>query len=1084
MRALAIRLALYSLCLALAGCGGSSTSGTYVHVRFSAGSGLDASTAAKIDVTAMLAGQTAMVTVGNGTSIALPTDKVLQIEHGAGTITVSATLLDVDGTTLADASGSVAVTRGATVDLPLAFVAVMPPPPTAVAMLTMDHQPSYDFGTVVTGTKSAPVTLTVTNSGTAASSMIMPAALAAANTQFVISSDGCAGMMLEPNTSCTVVVALNAATVGTAMDTLSLFATSGGTVSTQLTGTVVAPGTLAFTPAMHDFMGVAVGSSVDQQFTLTNSGNVTSGTIKVFVTGSDAASFTLVSNQCDGVQLPVGLSCTVTVRFTAASPSGSRSATVEADATPGGPAVANLAGLAQNPAQLSVMPGTTYDFMTVDVTTPQSVTFFIKNIGDLPSGTLGAQPWLSGDAAFSASGGTCASGNSLNGGDQCSVIITFAPTTYGSRAATLSLGATPGGTINVALSGTGQVTTTLTVSDTGNGSGTITMVPAGAISCGSTCSAPISATDAAPTITLQATPAATSVFAGWTGCTPVSGTPTQCTIVMSSAESVSAAFNLTPAVLAISPTTDDFGYTTSGASTTATFTVSNSGNAPSGALSALPWVSGNAAFTISGGTCAAGGIIGGKLSCTIIVKFAPTTQGVITGTLALSANPGGPVSATLTGESCTSANHMCSSACYTAADRQHCGSGCAVCSATQVCDGNSCVTAPVASIASSPIDPTGWLDANGKAITVSVTPLSLPGVTYECRTGPESTFTTTVPAFAACDGASGTGTTHTPTSNATTPEGSYRTEVRYLAADYTSPVAAVRYYTHHSLDKVPLCPRSATDAPHFTDAQYFAVAQAFSSANPTLYPTTGVFPAPGNPVAWTDAIVLRNPFTKLPFVGIDNIPSMGWATSPNQTVTEPMLRHRLVLSSTRNLLLLRRGYPSYQTGDCSLLERVRNPIGPLKQGLVDCEAMVLNTSGQGLCIVSNNLPTPSPIVLPYDVQTTTLATGVGVLSVTKGNATVTSTSAFDTTMKNLVYGAYLYNVTSISGTSAVLSPAPPYTASIPNGSWGWTASPSVTMFRAGWAKIYDDGHVTPGHRTKCATPGCNASKPWLLYLPQ
>ena len=1081
MRVLALRLALASLCVALSGCGGSSTSGTYVHLRFSAGSGLDASTAGKIDVTAMLAGKTAMVTVGNGTSIALPTDKVLQIEHGAGTITVSATLLAADGTTLADASGSTTVTRGATVDLPLAFVAVMPPP-TSVAMLTIDHQPSYDFGSVVTGTKSAPVTLTVTNSGTATSSMIMPAALAAANTQFVISSDGCAGMMLDPTDSCTVVVALNAAIVGTTMDTLSLFATSGGTVSTQLTGTVVAPGTLAFTPAMHDYMGAAVGSTVDQQFTLTNSGNVTSGTIKVFVTGSDAASFTLVSNQCDGVQLPVGLSCTVTVRFTAASPSGSRSATVEADATPGGPAVANLAGLVQNPAQLSVMPGTTYDFMTVDVTSPQSVTFFIKNVGDLPSGTLGAQPWLSGDAAFSASGGACASGASLNGGDQCSIIITFAPTTYGARAATLSLGTTPGGTINVALSGTGQVTTTLTVADTGTGSGTITMVPAGAINCGSTCSAPISATDAAPTITLQATPTATSVFAGWTGCTAVAGTPTQCTVVMSSAESVSAAFNLTPAVLAISPTTDDFGYTTNGASTTATFTVSNSGNAASGALSALPWVSGNAAFTISGGTCAAGGVIPGKSQCTIIVKFAPTTQGVITGTLALSATPGGPVSATLTGESCTSANHICSSACYTAPDRQHCGSGCAVCSATQVCDGNSCVTAPVASIASSPIDPTGWTDANGNAITVSVTPVSLPGVTYECRSGPESTFTPTVPAFAACDGASGTGTTHTPTSNATTPEGSYRTEARYRAADYVSSAAAVRYYTHHSLDKTATCPRNASDAPHFTDAQYFAAAQAYSTANPTLYPTSGVFPAPGNPVAWTDAIVLRNPFTKLPFVGVENIKSITWATTPNETVQQPMLRHRLVLNSTRSLLLMRRQYPSPQAGDCSLTVRVRSALSPLVEGNIECDAMALNSSGQGICLTSDNKATPSPIAEPYDTDTQTFPSGTGTVTLTKASTTMTSTTAFPATMTNIWVGPTFYNVTSVSGTTATISPAAPASGSFT--AWQWSSGPTVTLFRAGWAKIYDDGHVTPGHRTKCATAGCNSGKPWLLYLPQ
>lgn len=1078
MRALALRLALSSLCLVLSACGGSSTSGTYVHLKFSASAGLDASKAAKIEVTAMLAGKSATVSVGNGQSIALPTDKVLEIEHGAGTITVSATLLAGDGSTLANASGSANVTRGATIDLPLAFVAVMPPP-TEVAMLTMDHQPSYDFGSVVTGTKSSPITLTVTNDGTAASSMIMPAALAAATTQFAITSDGCAGMMLAPNATCTVVVALDATTVGVAMDTLTLSAESGGTVSTQLTGTVVAPGTLAFSPSMHDYLGVSVGTAVDQEFTLTNGGVATSGTIKVFVTGSDAGSFTLVANQCDGVALPVGMSCTVTVRFSAASPAGMRSATVEADATPGGPAVANLAGLAQNPAQLQVVSGPTYNFNTVDTKTPQSVTLTVKNIGDLPSGTLGAQPWLSGDPAFSTGGGTCASGASIAGGDQCTVIVNFAPTTYGTRTATLALGATPGGTVSVALSGTGQVSQTLTVVDGGTGSGTVTMVPAGAINCGTMCSAPIAVTDTPPTVTLLATPAATSVFAGWTGCTPVSGTPNECTVVMDAAKSVGAAFSLTPAALTISPTSDDFGYTANGANTSVTFTVSNGGNAASGALSALPWLTGSTAFSISGGTCAAGGTIAGKASCTVIVKFAPTTQGILTGTLALSASPGGSVSSALTGESCSSTSHMCSSACYAASDRQHCGSSCTVCSASQVCDGNSCVTAPVVSIASSPLDPTGWLDVNGKAITVGVTPLGLPGVTYECRTGPESTFTSTVPAFAACDGASGTGTTHTPTSNATTPEGSYRTEVRYRAADYVSAAAAVRYYTHHSLDKVATCPA------HFTDAQLFAAAQSYSTANPSLFPTSGVFPAPGNPVAWTDSIVLRAPFTKLPFTGVTGITSINWAGGPNVVVAEPMLRHRLALSSTRNLLLLRRQYPSPQTGDCSVVDRMRNPISPLRQGRTHCEAMVHNSSGQSICLVSDNKATPTPIAMPYDTQSSTATLGTTTLTLTQGNPTITSSAALDPTMKGLFASTnVIYNVLSVSGTTAVISPTPAATQTLGVNAWRWSSAANVTLFREGWVKLYGDGHNVPGHRTKCATAGCNSGKPWLLYLPQ
>jgi hypothetical protein len=79
---------------------------------------------------------------------------------------------------------------------------------------------------------------------------------------------------------------------------------------------------------------------------------------------------------------------------------------------------------------------------------------------------------------------------------------------------------------------------TLTVSDTGLGSGTVTSSPAG-IDCGSTCSASyVSGT----TVTLTATPDSLSGFGGWSGCDAVSGNT--CTVNMNSARSVSADFTL------------------------------------------------------------------------------------------------------------------------------------------------------------------------------------------------------------------------------------------------------------------------------------------------------------------------------------------------------------------------------------------------------------------------------------------------------------------------------------------------------------------------------------------------------------
>jgi hypothetical protein len=79
-------------------------------------------------------------------------------------------------------------------------------------------------------------------------------------------------------------------------------------------------------------------------------------------------------------------------------------------------------------------------------------------------------------------------------------------------------------------------TATLTVARTGSGSGTVTSSPTG-IGCGADC------TQTYPrgsTVTLSATPAAGSVFAGWSGACSGTGA---CTVSMTSAVSVGARFN-------------------------------------------------------------------------------------------------------------------------------------------------------------------------------------------------------------------------------------------------------------------------------------------------------------------------------------------------------------------------------------------------------------------------------------------------------------------------------------------------------------------------------------------------------------
>ncbi len=106
-----------------------------------------------------------------------------------------------------------------------------------------------------------------------------------------------------------------------------------------------------------------------------------------------------------------------------------------------------------------------------------------------------------------------------------------------------------GATCTVTMSAARSVTATfnltpvttylLTVTKSGTGAGTVS---GGGITCGATCTSTSASYESGTTVTLTATPAAGSTFAGWSGaCTNSTGT---CVVSMTAARTVSAAFNL------------------------------------------------------------------------------------------------------------------------------------------------------------------------------------------------------------------------------------------------------------------------------------------------------------------------------------------------------------------------------------------------------------------------------------------------------------------------------------------------------------------------------------------------------------
>ena len=315
----------------------------------------------------------------------------------------------------------------------------------------------FHFGTVAVGTASLPVTLTLRNQGSAPSGALGAASLGGAGAaEFAIDDDGCVGRTLDPGASCALAAHLEPTTAGTPSATLSVSAQPGGTASTTLRGRAVAPGALSVEPSPHDYLGVLLGGASDQGFTVRNGGAAASGSLTLALDGSNAGQYQILDGDdlCSGQSLAPGAACTATVRFAPTAPA-SQPVTLTAEAAPGGVGIAMLTGIGLRPAALALAPSP-YDFGLVDAGSSSARSFTVTNSGDQPTAQLGP-PSLEGDASFTLEAEDCSGvvllGNAANA---CSITVRHAPPASETRAATLGLSASPGGSASVSLTRTGR----------------------------------------------------------------------------------------------------------------------------------------------------------------------------------------------------------------------------------------------------------------------------------------------------------------------------------------------------------------------------------------------------------------------------------------------------------------------------------------------------------------------------------------------------------------------------------------------------------------------------------------------------
>jgi hypothetical protein len=210
-----------------------------------------------------------------------------------------------------------------------------------------------------------------------------------------------------------------------------------------------APAKLVINPPAGDYGTVLIGSvSNPIDFTVTNTGDEPSGTPSPTVTGE----YYIMTTTCQAPLPPQG-TCLVRVTLQAMS-AGTKNGSLNVPAVggPGGVATVPLTGFGADQARLEVMPATFNFPNTAPGQESPPITFTVKNIGGLMSGTPAVSIGGTNAGAFTIKNDGCTS--PLTSGTFCYVMVAFKPlSTFGIQSATLNATATPGGNSSAQLNG-------------------------------------------------------------------------------------------------------------------------------------------------------------------------------------------------------------------------------------------------------------------------------------------------------------------------------------------------------------------------------------------------------------------------------------------------------------------------------------------------------------------------------------------------------------------------------------------------------------------------------------------------------
>ena len=318
------------------------------------------------------------------------------------------------------------------------------------------------FGTVTTGqTQSLALQLTGAGNAETADLVLGSPALVGTNpNQFTHNFGSAPNARLGPGESTTRTVTFAPTSAGPKTATLGVnHSGSNSPVSVSLSGTGTSPTapTLGVSPVSLPFGSVTVGQTTGLNLQLTNQGTTSLVIDATTISGTGATQFSDNFNDAANVTLAPSASTTVLVTFAPTS-AGSKTATLSIAHTGGNtPVSVPLSGTGTSPAvpTLGVSP-VSLPFGSVTVGQTTGLNLQLTNQGT--TNLVIDATTISGTGATQFSDNFNDAANvTLAPSASTTVLVTFAPTSAGSKTATLSIAHTGGNTpVSVPLSGTGS----------------------------------------------------------------------------------------------------------------------------------------------------------------------------------------------------------------------------------------------------------------------------------------------------------------------------------------------------------------------------------------------------------------------------------------------------------------------------------------------------------------------------------------------------------------------------------------------------------------------------------------------------